>query len=62
MENQLTKTKLENPQLSSFICFVKCLKYTTKRKLDRDFQLVDKNDYKGSSRKEIRKWLISQMA
>ena len=50
----------KNPNLSSIMCFVKLVKGKgyTKGIISRNFKLVDKEDYEGSDRKAILKWLF----
>lgn len=63
MESEINKLKNENPGLSSFMVFQKCLQFTTNRKLRRDFNsFVDKSDYLPSEKEALIRWLKSKIA
>lgn len=64
MKKQFEEIKIKNPNLSSCMCFVKLVKdkKITTTSLRFYFNtLVDKDDYKGSNKEEIIKWLIEEI-
>lgn len=51
--------KEQYPHLSSLVCYAKLIRTGeySKAEIEKNFKLVDKADYTGSSRTEILKWL-----
>lgn len=60
IQRKFNKEVKDNPSLSSLICFVRSIKgknYTQRSIAEWFTELVDWDDYKGSSKTQLLRWL-----
>jgi len=64
MRIEFNKITLDNPRLSSLVCFIKTIRgrFYSAPYIRKYFdKLVDKNDYRrGKEKEELLKWIIKQ--